>query len=47
MSLEQIVQNAMIWLGTLQELANLRVDMNKPRKTYLRPITTNKVVAYS
>jgi hypothetical protein len=45
MSLEQIVHNAMIWLGTLQELANLRVHMNKPRKTYPRPIIANKLVA--
>jgi uncharacterized membrane protein YgaE (UPF0421/DUF939 family) len=32
MFLEQVAQNAITWLGTLQELSNLRVDFEQVKK---------------
>jgi len=40
MFLEQVAQNATTWLGTLQELLNLRIQFEQVKENLLRPITT-------
>jgi hypothetical protein len=44
MFLEQVAQNATTLLRTLQELSNLKVELEQVKEIGLKPITTYKPI---